>query len=57
MVDMDDITCQLTREDCKKALQYIKWLEEKVENGGNDIGKEYQKAEKAIEKIIDGLYK
>lgn len=57
MADMDDVTCQLTRDDCKKIIQYIRWLEGKAENGGCDIGKEYQKAEKVIDKIMDGIYK
>ena len=57
MADNNDVTCQLTRGDCKQVLQYIRWLEGKAENGGYDVGKEYPKAEKAVDKIIDGIYK
>jgi hypothetical protein len=54
MADNDDITCQFTRGDCKQLLQYIRWLEGRA--GGN-VGKEYLKAEKQTEKIIQGIYK
>ena len=57
MVDNDDIVCQLTRDDCRQILQYIRWLEGKAEIGGYDVGKEYLKAEKQVEKVVQGIYK
>lgn len=57
MVDKDDITCQLTRCDCKQLLQYIRRLEGRAADGGYDVGKEYLKAEKQMEKVIQGIYK
>ena len=57
MADNDDVTCQLTRGDCKQILQYIRWLEGKAEVGGYDVGKEYLKTEIQVEKIIQGIYK
>ena len=57
MADNDDMTCQLTRGDCKQILQYVRWLEGKAGAGGYDVGKEYLKVEKSVDKIIDGIYK
>jgi len=57
MADKDDITCQLTRCDCKQLLQYIRRLEGRAADGGYDVGKEYLKAEKQMEKVIQGIYK
>ena len=57
MADKDDVTCQLTRGDCRQILQYIRWLEGRAEDGGHDVGKEYLKAEKQMEKVIQGIYK
>ena len=54
MADNDDVTCQLTRGDCKQILQYIRWLEGKAEV---NVGKEYLKTEIQVEKIIQGIYK
>jgi hypothetical protein len=57
MADNDDVTCQLTRGDCKQLLQYVRWLEGRVGDRGHDVGKEYLKAEKQMEKVIQGIYK
>lgn len=57
MADNDDVTCQLTRDDCIKISKYMKWLEEKAEAGGYDIGGEYLKVEKSVDKVLDGIYK
>ncbi len=57
MADNDDITCQLTRDDCIKISKYLKLLEEKAGAGGYDIGGEKLKVKKPIEKILDGIYK
>lgn len=57
MADNDDITCQFTRGDCKQLLQYVRWLEGRAGDGGYDVGKEYLKAEKQMEMVIQGIYK
>lgn len=57
MADNDDITCQLTRDDCIRIHRYIVWLEEKARVSEEDNGVMMgAKAKNSIDKIIDGIY-
>lgn len=58
MADNDDVTCQLTRDDCIRIHKYINFLENKVgvekDNDAIMIG---LKAKNSIDKIVDGIYR